>query len=265
MSRLLIDDYPMQILPKLAVEIGLNEAIILQQLHYWLKSSKHKKDGDKWIYNTYKDWRLQFPFWSDRTIRRTISSLEKQNLIRTANYNRAGFDKTKWYSLNYEALNLVAKRCGQNDQTIWPKCPNGVGQNDQVELAKMATPIPETNTEITTETTTENNMSSSSTAYPYKKIIDYLNERTGKHFRHTTQKTKVLIKARMKEGFTEEEFKQVIDNKVKEWKGYSKFEVYLRPETLFGTKFEGYLNQKVKGSSIEQLERMKYDPSYWEE
>ncbi|MGW7932879.1 conserved phage C-terminal domain-containing protein, partial [Staphylococcus xylosus] len=86
-----------------------------------------------------------------------------------------------------------------------------------------------------------------------------------KHFRHTTQKTQTLIKARIKEGFTEKEFKQVIDNKVNEWKGYPKFEVYLRPETLFGTKFESYLNQQPKQTGQSQLERMKYDPSYWEE
>ncbi|MGL5085587.1 MAG: conserved phage C-terminal domain-containing protein, partial [Clostridium sp.] len=59
-----------------------------------------------------------------------------------------------------------------------------------------------------------------------------------------TIKTQGLIKARIAEGFTEEEFIKVIDNKVSEWVG-TEYEKYLRPETLFGTKFESYLNQKV--------------------
>lgn len=77
MNKLLIDDYPIQVLPKLAVEIGLNEAIILQQMHYWLNTSNHKYDGKKWIYNSYPEWQKQFPFWSLITIKRAIYSLEK--------------------------------------------------------------------------------------------------------------------------------------------------------------------------------------------
>ena len=77
----------------------------------------------------------------------------------------------------------------------------------------------------------------------YSRIIDYLNEKANTKYRSTTKKTKDLIKARMNEGFTEEDFKKVIDIKVKEWINTDMVK-YLRPETLFGTKFEGYLNQK---------------------
>jgi len=77
---------------------------------------------------------------------------------------------------------------------------------------------------------------------PYKEIVDYLNEKTGKQYRYTTPKTRELIKARWKEGFTLEDFKKVIDNKTLLWKG-EKEEIYLRPVTLFGTKFESYLNE----------------------
>lgn len=77
----------------------------------------------------------------------------------------------------------------------------------------------------------------------YQPIINYLNEKTGKHYKHTTNKTQTVIKARWNEGFTEDDFKKVIDNKVTEWTG-TDMEKYLRPETLFGTKFEGYLNQE---------------------
>ena len=96
----------------------------------------------------------------------------------------------------------------------------------------------------------------------YQPIINYLNEKTGKHYKHTTNKTQTVIKARWNEGFTEDDFKKVIDNKVAEWKG-TDMEKFLRPETLFGTKFEGYLNQETQPSGMDQLNRMKYDESYW--
>lgn len=75
-------------------------------------------------------------------------------------------------------------------------------------------------------------------------IIDYLNEKAGTHFKSNTAKTKSLINARLKEGFSVEDFKTVIDKKVEEWKNDVQMSKYIRPETLFGTKFEGYLNVK---------------------
>lgn len=87
----------------------------------------------------------------------------------------------------------------------------------------------------------------------FDEIIDYLNEKTGKHYRSSTPKTKTLINARLKEGFTLEDFKQVIDNKVNEWINDKKMNQYLRPETLFGTKFEGYLNQEQKNITTKDL------------
>ena len=76
----------------------------------------------------------------------------------------------------------------------------------------------------------------------YKYIVDYLNQKTGKNFKVNSNKTKSLIKARLNEGFTKEDFVKVIDIKTNEWLK-TKMEQYLRPETLFSNKFEGYLNQ----------------------
>ena len=75
-----------------------------------------------------------------------------------------------------------------------------------------------------------------------KEIIDYLNKVCGTSFRPSTPRTINLINIRFKEGFSVNDFKVVIDNKVEDWTG-SDFEKYLRPETLFGNKFEGYLNE----------------------
>ncbi|WP_354092888.1 conserved phage C-terminal domain-containing protein [Clostridium gasigenes] len=73
-------------------------------------------------------------------------------------------------------------------------------------------------------------------------VIDYLNEKCHKKYRLTTGKTQKLINARVREGFAIDDFKNVIDRKSKSWLGCS-MEKYLRPETLFGTKFESYLNE----------------------
>lgn len=81
----------------------------------------------------------------------------------------------------------------------------------------------------------------------YSSIISYLNEKAHTKYRPSSSKTKTLIKARLNEGFTEDDFKKVIDNKTEEWLN-SDMEKYLRPETLFGTKFESYLNQKSGGN-----------------
>jgi len=79
---------------------------------------------------------------------------------------------------------------------------------------------------------------------PYVEIVNYLNNAAGTKYKASTQKTKDLIKARWNEGFGVDDFKNVIDTKVQEWMN-SDMSKYLRPPTLFGTKFEAYLNQGV--------------------
>ena len=81
----------------------------------------------------------------------------------------------------------------------------------------------------------------------YISVISYLNEKAGTKFKPTTAKTKRTIHARLAEGFTIEDFKTVIDKKCADWISDAKMSKYLRPETLFGTKFESYLNEKQSG------------------
>jgi uncharacterized phage protein (TIGR02220 family) len=77
----------------------------------------------------------------------------------------------------------------------------------------------------------------------YAEIVQYLNRATGSNYHSGASATRTLIHARLAEGFTVEDFKTVIDAKTKEWQG-TEFEKFLRPLTLFGTKFESYLNGK---------------------
>ncbi len=78
--------------------------------------------------------------------------------------------------------------------------------------------------------------------YPYKAVIDYLNTKMGTSYRASSKDTQKHIRARFQEGYTLIDFEKVIDKKVREWKG-TEFEKFLRPSTLFGSKFENYLNQ----------------------
>jgi len=101
-TRLLIDEPPLQVLPSLAVALGLNEAIFVQQLHYWLRHAPHWRDGRPWVYNSYPQWRRQFPFWDERTIKRIVLGLEGAGIVAaTQRYNASPTDRTKWYTLNY--------------------------------------------------------------------------------------------------------------------------------------------------------------------
>jgi len=76
MSKLLLDEKPLVVLPELAVAVGLNEAIFLQQIHYWLQKSKNDIKGKKWTYNSYENLQKQFPFFSISTIKRAMKIAE---------------------------------------------------------------------------------------------------------------------------------------------------------------------------------------------
>lgn len=163
-SRLLIAESPMQVLPSLACAVGLNEALILQQIHYWAVTLGNERDGRRWVYNSYPQWQKQFPFWSVNTVRRAIEGLERRGLLITSNYNTSQIDRTKWYSVNYEALDALA---------VAPNCPPPSGKNappsahygqtiypdwaEQVPI--MGRPIPETNAETNTQSTGDTGVS----------------------------------------------------------------------------------------------------------
>jgi hypothetical protein len=91
--------------PDLAYSIGLAEAIVLQQVHYWLKetTSGMEHDGARWIYNTSEQWLEQFPFWSESTLKRTFTNLKKLGLLRIEQLNQSQRDMTNFYTINYES------------------------------------------------------------------------------------------------------------------------------------------------------------------
>lgn len=145
MSKLLINEQPLQCQPSLAAALkSADEALILQQLHYWLSRTNNvQSDGYKWVYNSMADWLKQFPWVKSRArLTRYFDDLEKRGLIITGNFNKAKFDKTKWYRIDYDALTDLEQRLYQNESTSDSKQDNGVSQNKSTYTNRL----PETTT-----------------------------------------------------------------------------------------------------------------------
>ena len=106
-SKYLINEDPIFFLPSLAVGVGLNEAILLQKIHGWLQCTPKEHVGRNWIYNSYRSWHEQLPFMSEITIKRAMKNLIDKGIVLTENFNKEKFDKTLWYSIDYEKLNEV--------------------------------------------------------------------------------------------------------------------------------------------------------------
>jgi len=104
---LLLQERPLIVLPQLACAVGLNEAIVLQQLHYWLIEGGTPHEGRRWVYNSYEQWQVDnFPFWSLPTIRRVFGNLERDGLIssRVEYDRRFQGSRRKWYTINYDVV-----------------------------------------------------------------------------------------------------------------------------------------------------------------
>jgi len=157
MNKLLLNESPLIILPSLALEIGLNEAIFLQQLHYWMLKSSTNFDARNWVYRTTKEWEKEFPFWSISTIKRIISSLKKRKILEVKRvYPHV------YYSINEEN---IGNSKGQSEplkaQNEPPKVQNepSKSQNEPSKVQFDPSPIYNENqrdyTEITQKSTTE--------------------------------------------------------------------------------------------------------------
>jgi hypothetical protein len=124
-SRYLLDEHPITFHTSLAVAIGLNEAIILQKINLWLNCKPKNADGRSWIYNSYKSWQEQLPFFSESTIKRAIKNLIDKGIVITDNFNKMKMDRTLWYTIDYEKLdeivNNVTSSLVQNEIPIRSK------------------------------------------------------------------------------------------------------------------------------------------------
>ncbi|MED1304734.1 replication protein [[Bacillus thuringiensis] serovar konkukian] len=228
--------------------------ILLGQIVYWYMPNEQgksklrvKKNGEFWLAKSREDWKDEIritPKQYDRAIKILIS----KGLVEVQKFKFNGAP-TNHIKLNISEVTQRVKSIltfGEN-----PNSPLG-----EMELTERVNSLTEITTETTTKITTlKDSMSSdqkerSKDCIPYEDIVSYLNEKVGKSFKHKTAKTRSLIKVRFKDGFTIDDFKRVIDIKAAQWLNDSHMSQYLRPETLFGTKFESYLNEKGAKNNV---------------
>lgn len=251
MSLLLLKSRPLVVIPELAVRLGLNEAMLLQQIQYWLTetTSGVEYDGSRWIYNTVEEWKNQFPFFSESTIKRAFTNLKNQGVLRIEQINKSNHDRTNYYAINYghhlltEEVNMTqsnsdnpSNRAVQNDLIDRRKLKPSNGSKCAVLNGSKWPDLTENTTEITSESTTETNSSCQVPAepdnLPEKLILDYFNKVTNSKYREG-KTTTGHIKARLEEGFTSEDLMLITDYLTAKWQDDPKMRDYLRPKTLF--------------------------------
>lgn len=142
----------------LALVLGdLNEAIVLNQLNYWIeinkKAEKNLIDGKYWVYNSYSDWRINnFPYWSEKTIQRAFTRLENKGVVISANYNKLAIDKTKWYTIDTDKLQKLVDKFESDKDNMTDRQDKMTYREGQCDR-----PLPENTTEnINRDYTTEN-------------------------------------------------------------------------------------------------------------
>jgi hypothetical protein len=224
MKTHLFNENPLVVNPSLAAAIGLSESIVIQQMQYWLKKSTNKIKGQSWIYNTYDEWALQFPFWKPETIRKIFSKLRKMGLIKSEKLSKNKWDKTNWYTINYQILDETLARFDAENHTasIGKNAPHDDAENHTASIGKNAPhDITETTQRLTTETTTENASKNKRAASPssglsksdsdHNKVFEHWQSVHGKQQAKLIKNRLSKINARFKEGYTVDQLKLAID------------------------------------------------------
>ncbi len=172
---ILFDKHPIVLDKHMAAIIGLNEAIVLQQVHYWIQLNKKEgrnfHEGRYWTYNTYEEWHDQFPFWSKETIKRVFRRLRNMKLIIVDRFNVYQMDRTLWYTIDYDRLYSIMNISNKPDSNSHID-PMDIAQNEPMESTNLASPLPENTTEISKET-----ISPSILEHTAKDYRDNLNDR----------------------------------------------------------------------------------------
>ena len=139
-NKRILDSRPLVLSAELATKIGLNEAIFLQQLMFWLKRTKNEK---KYVYKTYEEWEKEFPFWSERTIKRAVAKLRKMELIKTQQINQNQlyflnndkFDNYKKYMIEEKYTNTFLLK--NRPLLIFPELAVEIGLNEAIFLQQL--------------------------------------------------------------------------------------------------------------------------------
>lgn len=217
-------------------ELGIIEAIILGEIAseytYWNKRDMIDEEG--YFYSTIENVKENTSL-SQYQQSNALNALASRGLV---SVKRKGVPAKRYIKLHEQAiLNML-------DNKILKNLTTGCEEISSLDSK---------NFDINNNKENINNNNNKKDTIPYTEIIMYLNNRTGASYRATSKKTRDLIKARFNEGFTLDDFKVVIDKKSDEWLDDKNMSKFLRPETLFGTKFESYLNQPSRKMTTKDL------------
>lgn len=226
-SSLLIDEQPLQVIPTLAAKLGINQAILLQQINYWIKIAEKSEDSRKykrekwWTYNTYSDWQKQMPWLSESGIRKLVKQLRDDNLIAVVKYNKQGQDHTYWYTINYDAVETLS---GESD----------VSESDTSKEHSGTPDVSESDTSYATESLpesqSESNAPNGAGGSPPPSEPDPEGWHFEEYLRDALQGSDVpLTRARarrytgdanklLKEGVTSQELYEACDRVISEWR-----------------------------------------------
>lgn len=230
-------------------KFGLHAAILaaefLSEARYW--KGRGKLD-DGWFFSTVENVEMRTGL-SAYYQREAIKELEKARLVEV---KYKGAPRKRFVRVNGERVVREANdenRPVVNDQSL-TQCTTGRQPSERLAV----NPVHDNKYKEQLEEEIKDKKDSDEDVAVFKAVIDYLNEKTGKKF--TCGKSNIRhIRARLKEGRTIDDFRHVIDVKCADWLGDQKWSKFLRPETLFGSKFEGYLN--------EDLPKPSYDTSQY--
>lgn len=246
----LINDSTLLIYPRLALAIGLEEAVLLQQLHFRLHHQGVTRDGETWYCQSYERWQKQFPFWGVQKIKNKFLRMEKLGfVISNSRFNRYLGDRTKWYRIDYKKLDAYFFDLGiQNRSTnvkneTMPMLQQEPSQQVESEHSFLRE-LKDVKKDITT------NIES------IYLVIDYLNDKALTSFNKKAQANQRHIQARLKDGYTIEDCYLVIDEQVHCWLHDHLMQKYLRPSTLFKEEnFESYYNNAISRKKLNNTER----------
>ena len=151
MSMYLFDEQPILANKALARELGLNEALVMQQINYWIeinkRSGKNYHDGKYWTYNSIRAWQENdFDYMSIDTVKRIFTKLAKAGYLLVGNYNKDPRDKTQWYTINNDKLEELFFEMNQRkmdeerrvrEQKLEESMPNALGQNTPTHDSRL--------------------------------------------------------------------------------------------------------------------------------
>lgn len=219
-SQLLFNEEPIVINRLSAKVLGLNEAIVIQQIHYWLDINRKAKinfhDGRTWTYNTYENWhKNNFDFFGIATIKRIFKSLFDKGILLKGNYNKHKYDRKLWVTIDYDKLDellndYICKNTENveistkyqidpmSDCNIVSNCDYGKYQIDPMENIKLIPPIAETNTEITKETSLATQTENKSPVVNEKPKTDFMTSVKNENAKLIEDNTHLLLDSKNK-------------------------------------------------------------------